>query len=294
MIDSFLDPAGPVASAQRAHLAVVVLVTMIAVLPVVVLVPVILWRYRYSNSKARYAPEWGRSGKLEVVLWGVPFLIIAVLSVMLWRSTVKLDPYEPLGSAAETLRVEVIGLDWKWLFLYPDLGIATVNELAFPAGRPVALNLTTDTVMQSFMVPALAGQIYAMPGMATMLNFEADRPGTFLGMNTQYSGTGFHAQKFRAVAMTRDDFAAWAAGAAGSKTVLTPAAYARLARSSTAEQAQISFGMTDLPAGTLRFRLNDAGLFASVLDRYRSGDKIDVARQPGSSAYDRASNGAGR
>ncbi len=191
MIDSFLEPAGPVASAQRAHLAVVVLVTMIAVLPVVVLVPVILWRYRYSNSKARYAPEWGRSGKLELVLWGVPFLIIAVLSVMLWRSTVKLDPYEPLGSAAETLRVEVIGLDWKWLFLYPDLGIATVNELAFPAGRPVALNLTTDTVMQSFMVPALAGQIYAMPGMITDLNLQADAEGVMLGANSQYNGEGF-------------------------------------------------------------------------------------------------------
>ena len=141
-------------------------------------------------------------------MWGVPFLIVGVLSVMLWRSTVKLDPYEPLGTAADTLHVEVIGLNWKWLFLYPDLGIATVDELAFPAGRPVSLKLTTDTVMQSFMVPALAGQIYAMPGMVTKLNFESDRPGSFLGMNTQYSGTGFHAQKFRAIAMTNEDFAA--------------------------------------------------------------------------------------
>lgn len=294
MIDSFLDPAGPVASAQRAHLAVVVLMTMIAVLPVVVLVPAILWRYRYSNSRARYTPGWGRSGKLELVLWGVPFLIVAVLSVLLWRSTAKLDPYKPVGPAADTLRVDVIGLDWKWLFFYPDLGIATVNELAFPAGHPVSLRLTTDTVMQSFMVPALAGQIYAMPGMVTRLNFEADRPGTFRGMNTQYSGTGFHAQTFRAVAMKEDDFRAWGAGVAGSKSVLSRAAYARLAKSSTAAQAQASFAMTDLPAGTLRFRLEDAGLFDSVLDRYRSGGKVDAARQPGSHSYNPAMQGAGR
>lgn len=294
MIDSFLDPAGPVASAQLAHLAVVVLMTMIAVLPVVVLVPVILWRYRYSNPKARYTPAWGRSGKLELVLWGVPFLIVAVLSVLLWRSTVKLDPYKSVGAAADTLRVEVIGLDWKWLFLYPDLGIATVNELAFPAGRPVSLELTTDTVMQSFMVPALAGQIYAMPGMVTQLNFRADRPGTFQGMNTQYSGTGFHAQKLRAVSLTKEDFAAWAAGASSSKTVLTPAAYVELAKSSTAAEAQASFGMRNLPAGTLRFRLDDTGLFASVLDRYRSGDAVDAASQPGSAAYDAVKQGTGR
>ena len=294
MIDSFLDPAGPVASAQRAHLAVVVLMTMIAVLPVVVLVPAILWRYRYSNSRARYTPGWGRSGKLELILWGVPFLIVAVLSVLLWRSTVKLDPYKPLGAAAETLRVEVIGLDWKWLFLYPDLGIATVNELAFPAGRPISLELTTDTVMQSFMVPALAGQIYAMPGMVTRLNLKADQTGSFQGINTQYSGAGFHAQKFRAVAMKEGEFNAWAAAATGSKAVLTPAAYARLAMSSTAAQAQASFGMGDLPAGTLRFRLEDPGVFKSVLDRYRSDGIVDAARQPGSPLYDPATQGARR
>lgn len=288
MTGSFLDPAGPVASAQRGHLAAVVLMTLIAVLPVVVLVPVILWRYRYTNRAARYAPRWERSAKLELILWGVPFLIVVVLSVMLWRATIRLDPYKPLGPAADTLRVQVVGLDWKWLFIYPDLGIATVNELAFPAGRPVSLQLTTDTVMQSFMVPALAGQIYAMPGMVTRLNLEADHPGTFKGMNTQYSGTGFHAQKFRAIAMTNKDFDAWAARAAASKTVLTPAAYAKLAVSSTAAQSQAAFGVTGLPAGVIRFRLGDAKLFASVLDRYRSGDAVDAARQPGSPAYDRA------
>ncbi|MCB1740815.1 MAG: cytochrome ubiquinol oxidase subunit II [Gammaproteobacteria bacterium] len=284
MVDSFLDPAGPVAMAQRSHLMAVVALTLVAVLPVIVLVPFILWRYRSSNRKARYAPQWDRSGKLELLLWGVPFLIVTVLSVLLWRSTLELDPYKPVGTETP-LRVEVIGLDWKWLFLYPDLGIATVGELVLPARRPVQLTLTADTVMQSFIVPALAGQIYAMPGMTTRLNLEADAPGNFKGANIQYNGAGFHAQRFRVKALSVEDFSAWRQQVRSSPTVLGQHNYAQLAQRSTAVQAQEAFGMTGLPAGTLHFRLTDGGLFRRVLQRYRSGSPVSAARQPGSAVY---------
>lgn len=138
---------------------------------------------------------------------GVPILIICILGFWLWHHTVRFDPYKPLGD--NPLQIQVVGLDWKWLFIYPEQGVASVGEMAIPVDRPVSLTLTTDTVMQSFMVSALAGQIYAMPGMETKLNLIADRPGTTLGQNTQYSGEGFAQQKFTVHALPEADWNAW-------------------------------------------------------------------------------------
>ena len=204
--DTFLEPGGPIAAAQKAHLIHVTLLSMIAILPVFVLVPLILWRYRYKNKSACYKPDWEFSGVLDMLMWGVPFVIIFFLSIELWHSNKALDPYKPIDSEFPALQVQVVGLDWKWLFIYPQYGIASIGEMAFPADRPVALKLTSDTVMQSFLVSALAGQIYTMPGMETQLHLKADHPGVFEGENTQFNGIGFTEQKFNAVAMSQQDF----------------------------------------------------------------------------------------
>jgi len=282
---SFLDPAGPIAAAQRAHMLEVIAWTMIAILPVFLLVPVLFWRYRYRNNKARYTPDWEFSRWLDVLMWGVPFIIIAVLSTQLWQSTHALDPYKPIASANVPVNVQVVGLDWKWLFIYPDLGIATVNELAFSVDTPVALDLTTDTVMQSFMIPALAGQIYAMPGMRTKLHVLADETGTFLGENTQFTGIGFTEQKFESIAMTPEDFAVWVSNVKANGIALDATTYGQLAVGSTGVQARNALGSQQMPEGVLYFNVVEPMLFENVLGRYTDGTAVPSALQPGAVGY---------
>lgn len=283
--NSFLDPAGPIAAAQRAHLIEVFAWTMIAILPVFILVPLMFWRYRYRNRKARYTPDWAFSGWLDLLMWGVPFVIVAVLSAQLWKSTHALDPYKPIASTKAPVNVQVVGLDWKWLFIYPDLGIATVNELAFPVGASVAMDVTTDTVMQSLMIPALAGQIYAMPGMRTKLHILADETGSFEGENTQFSGMGFTEQKFEALAMTSQDFAIWVAKVKANGVALDATSYGRLAAASTGTQAHETLGSPQMPVGVLYFNEVEPALFANVLGRYTQGTAIPSALQPGAVGY---------
>lgn len=284
--DTFLIPGGPIAAAQRAELFQILGWTMIAILPVFVLVPVLLWRYRYRNSKARYTPDWDRSSLLEALMWGVPLVIVAVLSVQLYRTTHALDPYKPIASDRPALRVQVVGLDWKWLFIYPDLGIATVNDLTFPEKTSVALELTTDTVMQSFLVAALAGQVYAMPGMRTKLHLLASEPGSFEGENTQFNGTGFPEQRFRATAMTQADFDAWVARVRSDGQPLTAEIYALLAESSTGAEAQQRLNAKGLPAGVVHFSPVEGDVFATVLHRYMHGAPVPPSAQPGAVGYD--------
>lgn len=282
---SFLDPAGPIAAAQRAHFFEVLILTMIAILPVFILVPLILWRYRYRNKNARYLPDWSFSGWLDLAMWGVPLIIVTVLSTQLWQSTHELDPYKPIDSPQPPVNVQVVGLDWKWLFIYPDLGIATVNELAFPIGSSVAMDITTDTVMQSIMIPALAGQIYAMPGMRTKLHVLADEPGTFLGENTQFNGVGFTEQKFDAVAMIQQDFEDWVAMVRATGVPLDDVSYGRLAVPSTGSQAQLTLGTPQMPSGVVYFSEVTPGFFAEVLNRYSQGTAIPPSAQPGAVGY---------
>ena len=194
------------------------------------------------------------------MLWGPPAVIVVVLSVFLWHNTIDLDPYEPLPLPGEPLRVQAIGFDWKWLFVYPDLGIASVDELAFPADRQLAIELTSETVMQAFFIPSLGSQIYAMGGMVTRLHLAADGPGRFLGQNTQYNGTYFHRQQFQAVAMSDADFADWVKEARGSDA-LGGEAYAALERRNTASEAADALGLS-LP---LRFGNVSPRLFHEVV-----------------------------
>ncbi len=284
--DSFLSPGGPIAAMQRAELFKILGWTLIAILPVFGLVPILLWRYRYRNRKARYTPDWDSSTLLEVLMWGVPLVIVVILSMQLYRTTFALDPYKPVASDNPPLRVEVVGLDWKWLFIYPDLGIATVNELAFPEDTSVALDLTTDTVMQSFLVSALAGQIYAMPGMRTRLHILADEPGRFEGENTQFNGIGFPAQRFQAIAMTPEGFKAWVEQVRSAGRKLNTDSYAVLAEASTGAQAQQRMGVEGLPAGVVHFSSVQGDFFKTVLHRYMHGAPVPPAVQPGAAGYD--------
>lgn len=228
------EPGGPIALAERDILIRASWIMLIVILPVIVLAFWFSWRYRASNTKARYEPDW-MSVKLDAVVWAIPTLIVTAIAVHVWIYTHELDPYKPIDTEVKPLEVQAVAQDWKWLFIYPEQNIATVNELAFPAGVPLSLKITSDTVMNSFFVPALAGQIYAMAGMQTQLNLMAGAPGRFVGRNSQYSGTGFADQQFEAIAMSEADFDAWVEKVKQSGSALDAAAYAELAKPSEAQ-----------------------------------------------------------
>lgn len=229
-----LHPKGPIALAERDLLFTAFWVMMIVAIPAIVLTLFFVWRYRSGSKTAAYAPEWDSSWKIETVVWLVPAAIIVVLGTLLWQSTHKLDPYKQIASDKAAFKVQAIALDWKWLFLYPELGVASVNELAFPADRPLSIEITSDTVMNSLMIPALGGQIYAMAGMRSELNLLADDPGVFMGRNTMYSGDGFPDQHFKAHAMSEADFDAWKTKVSAEKTPLDAETYLELHKQSVA------------------------------------------------------------
>ena len=203
----FLSPAGVIAAAQRELFLWVVGLALTVVVPVIVLTPWLLWRYRYGQQRAAYRPRWDFSLPMELLTWGVPLVVVTVLGVLTWQRSQQLDPYRPLPGPA--LEVQVIGLDWNWVFIYPLLGVASLDELVIPQGTSVHLNLTSATVMQALLIPRLSGQIYAMPGMRTQQYLQADAPGRFLGRNTQFNGAGFQTQVFTTRAMAPGEFEDW-------------------------------------------------------------------------------------
>ena len=231
-----LFPKGPIALAERDLLFTAFGIMMIVAIPAIMLTLLFAWRYRKRNGNtADYAPEWDGSWGIEAVVWLVPAAIVIVIGTIVWDATHRLDPYKALSSDKPAFKVQAVALDWKWLFLYPELGTASVNELAFPADRPLTIEITSDTVMNSLMIPALGGQIYAMAGMRSELNLIADGPGTFNGRNTMYSGDGFSDQHFKAHAMNEADFAAWKEKATGSADVLDAKTYVDLHKQSVAD-----------------------------------------------------------
>lgn len=208
----FLGAAGPVTADQR-HIYLIVCVVMVFVAgPVMLLAPAFAWYFRASNSRSAYRPAWTFSWIVEGLIWIPPSLIVIGLAVLLWRGTHRLDPYRPVAGGPP-LDVQVIAYDWKWLFLYPATGIASVNRLVVPVGQPVRLHLTSATVMKSILIPRLGGQIYLMGGMTTDFNFRADRPDRYRGENTQYSGTGFPYDRFTVDALPPADYDRWLAKA---------------------------------------------------------------------------------
>ncbi|MPZ57568.1 MAG: ubiquinol oxidase subunit II [Rhizobiales bacterium] len=251
-----ISPKGPIALAERDLLFTATAVMLLVIIPVIVMTFLFAWRYRASNMKARYAPNWSFSIPLEATVWLIPAAIVMALGHLLWNATHKLDPYKRLDSAAAPFEVQVVAQDWKWLFIYPEQRIASVNELAFPSGRPLSLKITSDTVMNSFFIPALGGQIYAMAGMQARLHLLADQPGRFTGRNTQYSGDGFADQHFEAIAASKPDFENWIAKVRQSQDTLDAAAYRALAAPSIAHP--VTYYSSVAP-----------NLFETILAKYR-------------------------
>ncbi|WP_371743821.1 ubiquinol oxidase subunit II [Mangrovicoccus sp. HB161399] len=205
-----LLPAGWVGAQQRDLLVISTLLMLVVIVPVIFMA--VYFPLKYSadrEDKSDYEPEFSHSNKLEAIVWGGPIVIIVILGWLTWEYTHKLDPYRPLDVAAEPVEVEAVSLDWKWLFIYPEYGVASVNELAVPEGRPINLRLTSSTVMNTFSVPALGGMIYSMTGMETKLHLIADETGTFAGRSAHYSGPGFSWMTFDTLSMEQGDFDAW-------------------------------------------------------------------------------------
>lgn len=223
-----LDPKGWIAVQQRDLIVICILMMSIVVISVFALMILFSWRYQEKNPKGKYAPEWGHSTIGEVIWWGVPFVIIVILAVITWTSTHELNPYKPIDNGKQPLRIQVVALDWKWLFIYPDYGIATVNYVEFPEHTPLNFEITSDAPMNSFWIPELGGQIYAMPAMRTKLHLLANQTGTFRGMSSNISGTGFAGMTFSAVSTSDQDFANWVNEVRMSPNMLTQAEYERL------------------------------------------------------------------
>ncbi|WP_372865265.1 ubiquinol oxidase subunit II [Spongiibacter sp.] len=213
-----MSPSGDIAAQQADLIIWATVLMLIIVVPVIALTLLFAWRYRASNDKATYKPDWDHSTHLELVIWAAPLAIIIALGAMTWVSTHQLDPYRPLSrvdegkpvpEGVEPLVVEVVAMDWKWLFFYPEYGVAAVNELAAPLDRPIKFKITATTMMNSFYIPALAGQIYAMGGMETQLHAVINEVGVYDGFSANYSGAGFNGMRFKFHGMSDGDFAQW-------------------------------------------------------------------------------------
>jgi cytochrome o ubiquinol oxidase subunit 2 len=227
-----LDPAGPVGAADARIMIDATLIMLAIVIPTILLAFWMAWRYRASNTKAEYLPYWSFSGRIEAVVWAIPILTIMFIGGVIWIGSYQLDPFKPLSSKAPPVEVQVVSLDWKWLFIYPQHGVATVNELVIPAGQPVHFSITSASVFNVFFVPRLGSMIYAMPGMASQLHLQADRPGSYFGESAHFSGDGFSDMTFQTRAVAPGEFAAWAAATRGSGPALDQRAYLLLARQS--------------------------------------------------------------
>lgn len=258
-----MNPSGDIASQQADLIVSSTVLMLLIIVPVIVLTLIFAWRYRESNTEATYSPDWDHSTRLELVIWGAPLLIIIALGALTWISTHKLDPWRPLqridaqrpvDSKTKPLVVQVVALDWKWLFLYPEQGIATVNELAAPVDRPIQFRITSSTVMNSFYIPALAGQIYAMPGMETKLHAVINRAGVYDGFSANFSGDGFSHMRFKFHGLSDAGFERWVESHRAAKDELNRAVYLQLEQPSAREPVR-------------RFGRVDPKLFDAVLNR---------------------------
>jgi cytochrome o ubiquinol oxidase subunit 2 len=258
-----LHPSGDVAVQQRDLILASTGLMLLIIIPVMAATVLFAWRYRESNKDAPYEPDWHHSTGLEVAIWSAPLAIIVALGALTWISTHVLDPYRPVArlgpqkavpANAKTLEVDVVALNWKWLFIYPSLGVATVNELAVPLNTPLAFKITSSTMMNSFFIPAVAGQIYAMPGMQTQLHAVVNKPGQFVGFSANYSGSGFSDMNFKVFGLNDAGFARWLQSVKTGGGALTRPVYTTLAEPSEAEPVR-------------RYATVDPTLFGAVVNQ---------------------------
>ena len=280
---ALLNPKGQIALEQRSLILTAFGLMLVVVIPAVLMAIVFAWKYRASNTNAKYSPNWSHSNKIEAVVWTIPILIIIFLGVLTWKSTHALEPSKPLASNVKPVEIDVIALDWKWLFIYPEQGIATVNQIAFPANTPVSFKITSNSVMNSFFIPTLGSQIYAMAGMQTRLHLIANEPGIFDGISSNFSGRGFSGMKFKAIA-TKDDaeFRQWVDKVkAAPATLTTMDDFNKLAAPS--ENNPVEYFSTANP-----------DLFRQVVDKFMTHDgKMDMSSHQGMNMDHAASAGAG-
>jgi len=262
--EGVLDPKGPIAGAERQILFNSLGIMLAIVIPTILATLGVAYWYRSSNWRARYMPDFVYSGRLELLVWSIPAMTVLLVGGVAWVGAHDLDPHKPITSAVKPVTVQVVSLDWKWLFIYPEQGIATVNELIIPAGTPINLELTSSGVMNSFFVPQLGSQIYTMAGMTTRLQLQADHPGAYRGLSAQYSGEGFADMRFAVDAVPAENFAQWVDAARSAGPVLDAPAYAELAKPSSA-------------VAPFTYRSVTANLFDSVLSSGMTGDQSQMA-----------------
>ncbi|AOE63972.1 ubiquinol oxidase subunit II [Pseudomonas corrugata] len=252
---TLLDPKGQVGLDERNLIITATLLMLLVVVPVIVMTFLFAWKYRASNTKAVYTPKWSHSTKIEAAVWTIPVLIIIALGYVTYKSTHALDPYRPLESDVKPITIEVVSMDWKWLFIYPEQGIATVNKIVFPAHTPINFKVTSDTVMNSFFIPGLGGQIYAMAGMQTKLHLIANQNAELEGISANYSGAGFTGMKFKAIATTQEDFDAWVNDVKKAPKQLEKAEYEALSKPSQNNPVELYSAVTP-------------NLFQTIIDKY--------------------------
>jgi cytochrome o ubiquinol oxidase subunit II len=247
-----LDPQGVIGIAEKTILIDSLAIMLAIVVPTIAATLVFFWWFRASNTRSRYLPDWNYSGRIELIVWSIPLLVIMLLGGVAWIGSHDLDPAKPLESKTPPLEIQGVSLDWKWLFVYPNEGVAAVNQLVVPAGVPVHFSLTSASVMNAFFVAQLGSMIYTMNGMTTQLNLQADAPGTFHGISSHYSGDGFSDMHFDVRAVPPEQFAAWIEETRNTGPTLDAASYAALAKQSM-----------NTPPFT--FRAVDPGLFHDIV-----------------------------
>lgn len=250
-----LDPKGIIALKEQDLMFIATLLMLIVVIPVLIMTFAICWRYRAGNKEAEYDPNWNHDTLAEIIWWGFPCLIIFILSVVTWRSSHELDPYKPFRSSVEPIKIQVVALQWKWLFIYPDQHIASLNFFQFPENTPLNFEITADAPMNSFWIPQLGGQIYAMPGMTTKLHLLAFEPGDFRGSSANLSGTGFASMNFIAKSSSEEEFNQWVKSASQSGNLLSADEYQRLLKPSEYDPIAL-------------YSLKAEGLFDQIVMKY--------------------------
>ena len=253
-----LDPKGPIGEAERSVILVAIALMLLVVIPVFIMAFWFSWRYRVSNTEAVYTPKWHSSRAIHLAVWSFPIAIVTALAVLGWLQTHRVNPYKPLLPSVNPVRIQAVSMDWKWLFIYPDHHIATVNQIVFPVKVPLSFRLTSDSVMCSFFIPQLGSQIYAMPGKQTRLHLLASEPGVFRGQNQQFSGRGFATMHFEAKAVSRDDFEAWVRKASRSPFKLDWARFEELRKPSVRHPVTL-------------FSWVEPELFMDIIRQYRPG-----------------------
>lgn len=270
-----LQPMGDIALQQRNLLYFALLLCAVVVVPVFVMLIGFAWKYREHDggkgkAKAAYAPEWSDNKWLEIIWWGIPIIIIAILATVTWVTSHSLDPYRPITSDKKAIEVQVVALQWKWLFIYPELGVATLNQLPVPVGTPIHFSLTADAPMSAFWIPTLGSQIYNMNGMNSQLNLIADHTGDFAGYTTNINGEGYARMKFVVHSQSQTEFDAWVKKAATSPRMMDTAEYEKLAKPATVTEER-------------DYMLMDAHLYNTILDKYMtsgmSGSATDTSTE---------------